>query len=284
MFLRKAKNILFHISLYLCAVIVLMPLFLIVHYLFMKGAGSLSLDFFINESKPVGEIGGGMFHAIMGTLYMVLIGSIIAIPIGIASGVYLSEYEETSISKALRISIDLLTGVPSIVIGIFAYLMIVVPFKNFSGLAGGIALSIIILPIVTRSTEEILKLVPNNIREAGLALGLPRWKVIIHIILKTNFGAITTGIMLAISRAAGETAPLLFTAFGARFYSHQLLEPMASLPVQIYNYAISPFEDWQAQAWSGSFVLIMMVLGLNLGARAIINRREIKTFFGLNKG
>ncbi len=272
---RKFKNHLFTALLYLAAIVVLTPLFLVIQFVIYKGASSLDLSFFTELPKPVGEPGGGMKHAIAGTLYLVGIGCLIAIPVGLTCGIYLSEFGRGKIAAGLRLAIDLLTGVPSIIIGIFAYLLIVVPMKHFSAIAGGIALSIIILPIVTRSTEEILKLVPDHIREAGLALGLPRWKVIFFIVVKGSLSSLITGIMLAISRAAGETAPLLFTAFGNVYLSTKLTEPMASLPVQIYTYAISPFEDWQRQAWAGALVLIIIVLGLNLGSRAFIARKRI---------
>lgn len=271
---RKVKNHLFTALLFLAAVVVLAPLLLVIQFVIYKGASSLDLNFFTELPKPVGEPGGGMNHAIMGTLYLVGIGCLIAIPVGLTCGIYLSEFGRGKIAAGLRLAIDLLTGVPSIIIGIFAYLLIVVPMKQFSAIAGGIALSIIILPIVTRSTEEILKLVPNHIREAGLALGLPRWKMIFFIVVKGSLSSLITGIMLAISRAAGETAPLLFTAFGNVYLSTKLTEPMASLPVQIYTYAISPFEDWQRQAWAGALVLIIIVLGLNLGSRAFIARKR----------
>ncbi len=280
---RKFKNILFLAFLISCAFIVLSPLFMVSQYVFMKGASSLNWDFFTALPKPVGEVGGGMVHAILGTLYMVSIGGILAIPLGIISGIYLSEFSRGALANVLRYSIDMMTGVPSIVVGIFAYLVIVVPFKSFSAVAGGVALAIIILPIVARSTEEILKLVPNHIREAGLALGLPRWKVIIYILLKGSRSGIITGVILAISRAAGETAPLLFTAFGSMYISFKPNEPMASLPVQIYNYAISPYTDWQRQAWAGSFLLIVMVLGVNLGVRFYLNRQEFYKFFKRKK-
>lgn len=273
---RKLKNIFFHTLLALSAVVVLAPLFLIFQYVFVMGATSLNWDFFTQLPAPVGETGGGMKHAILGTLYMVALAGIISVPIGVFCGIYLAEYGKGKLASLLRFSVDLLTGVPSIVIGIFAYILVVVPLKGFSALAGAFALSIIILPIVTRSSEEILKLVPQHIREAGLALGLPRWKVTYFIIVKGNLSALLTGIMLAISRAAGETAPLLFTAFGSRFINLGPTEPMASLPVQIYTYAISPFEDWQRQAWAGAFVLICLVLGLNLAARLMINARKLK--------
>ncbi|CBW27182.1 phosphate transport system permease protein [Halobacteriovorax marinus SJ] len=273
---RKLKNIVFHSCLVLAAIIVLLPLFLIVSYVFKMGATSLNLDFFFSLPKPVGEIGGGMKHAIIGTLYLVAIGSLISIPIGLFCGIYLSEFGKGKVATLLRFSIDMLTGVPSIIIGIFAYILIVVPLKGFSAIAGGVALSIIILPIVCRSTEEILKLVPQHIREAGLALGLPRWRVILNIVVKGNLSSLITGVMLAISRAAGETAPLLFTAFGNMYLSYRVDEPMASLPVQIYNYAISPFDDWRRQAWAGAFVLIALVLGINLLARVLVKAPKLK--------
>ena len=272
---RKSKNYLFYIVLVLCALAAIIPLVLILNFIFIKGASSLNWDFFTQLPKPVGETGGGMAHAILGTFYLVGIGAVLAIPLGTLCGVYLSQFPSGKISKALRISIDLLTGLPSIVVGIFAYILLVTTLKKFSALAGGLALAIIILPIVSRSTEEILKLVPTHIKEAALALGLPRWKVIYFIIFKGTFSGILTGIILAISRAAGETAPLLFTAFGNMYYSGELLAPMASLPVQIYNYAISPFEDWQRQAWAGAFLLIVLVLGLNLISRVVIYRKNI---------
>lgn len=272
---RKFKNFFFHLTLVSSGVLVIFPLLMIVKFIIALGLESLSWDFFIQLPRPVGETGGGMFHAIFGTFYLVGIGALIAVPLGILAGVFISEYKAGKVTSALKFSIDLLTGVPSIVVGIFAYLLIVAPFKGFSALAGGIALSIIILPTVARSTEEILKLVPIHIREAGLALGLPRWKVIYFIIVRGSKQSLLTGIMLAISRASGETAPLLFTAFGNRHFSADLAAPMASLPVQIYNYAISPFAQWQKQAWAGALVLIIIVFGMNLLIRALVNKNSI---------
>ncbi|MFG1499444.1 phosphate ABC transporter permease PstA [Halobacteriovorax sp. XZX-3] len=276
---RVIKNLIFKGLLVLSALLVILPLILVFIFLLQKGSTSISLDFFLNDPKPVGEIGGGMRHAILGTLIMVSIGSLIAVPVGTLCGVYLSEYGKSKIATALRFTIDLLTGVPSIVIGIFSYLIFVVSFKSFSALAGAFALSIIILPIVTRTTEEILKLIPRHVREAGLALGLPRWRVIFNIILKGSRNSLMTGVILAISRAAGETAPLLFTAFGSMYMSYNVTGPMASLPVQIYNYAISPYKEWQQQAWAGSFTLIIIVLGLNLSAKFLFNSKKLKKFF-----
>ncbi len=276
---RKIKNQLFILVVIMSAAVVLIPLLLILKFVFEQGANALSLNFFTELPKPVGEIGGGMKHAIIGTIYIVLLGAAIAIPIGVSCGIYLSEFGKSKLSKTLKLTIDLMSGIPSIVIGIFAYLMVVVPLKSFSALAGGVALSIIMLPIIIKTSEEILKLVPDHIREAGLALGLPRWKVILFIILKGSISNLLTGIILAISRAAGETAPLLFTAFGNMYLSFDLKKPMATLPVQIYTYAISPFKDWQRQAWAGAFVLMVLILIMNLFARFILNKIKDKKGF-----
>ncbi len=276
---RKLKNYLFCLVILASAALVLIPLFLVLKFVFMQGWSALNLSFFTELPKPVGEIGGGMKHAILGTIYIVLLGALIAVPIGVTCGVYLCEFSKSKLAKTLKITIDLMSGIPSIVIGIFAYLMVVVPFKSFSALAGGVALSIIMLPIIIKTSEEILKLVPNHIREAGLALGLPRWKVILFIILKGSISNLLTGIILAISRAAGETAPLLFTAFGNMYLSYDLGKPMATLPVQIYTYAISPFKDWQRQAWAGAFVLVVLILTMNLFARYVLSKIKDKKGF-----
>ncbi|AUN98985.1 phosphate ABC transporter permease PtsA [Bacteriovorax stolpii] len=273
---RKFKNYLFLALTLASALAVLAPLFMIIQFVLVQGASSLNLNFFTELPKPVGETGGGMKHAILGTIYLVLLGAAIAIPIGVTCGVYLSEFSKSKLSKTLKLTVDLMSGIPSIVIGIFAYLIVVVPLKSFSALAGGIALAIIMLPIIIKTSEEILKLVPNHIREAGLALGLPRWKVILFIVLKGSISNLLTGIILAISRAAGETAPLLFTAFGNMYLSYHINEPMASLPVQIYTYAISPFKDWQRQAWGGAFVLMVLILTMNLIARYILGKIKDK--------
>ena len=274
--IRAWKNNLFKAMIAISAIVVITPLFLIIRYVFLQGVSSLNLDFFTKLPKPVGELGGGMVHAIIGTIYIVLLGTLIAVPIGIACGIYLSEFRKSRLAKNLKLTVDLMSGIPSIVVGIFAYLMVVVPLKSFSALAGGVALSIIMLPVIIKTSEEILKLVPNHIREAGLALGLPRWKVILFIILKGSLSSLLTGIILAVSRAAGETAPLLFTAFGNMYLSYDLKKPMATLPVQIYTYAISPFKDWQRQAWAGAFVLVVLILSLNLFARYMLNKLKDK--------
>ncbi len=277
--LRKIKDQFFMLIIALSAAFVIAPLFLILKYVIQEGAGALSLSFFTEVPKPVGEVGGGMKHAILGTMYIVLLGALMAIPVGVTCGVYLSEFKKSKLAKTLKMTVDLMSGIPSIVIGIFAYLMVVVPFKGFSAFAGGAALSLIMLPTIIKTSEEILKLVPNHIREAGLALGLPRWKVILFIILKGSVSNLLTGIILAISRAAGETAPLLFTAFGNMYLSYDLNKPMATLPVQIYTYAISPFKDWQRQAWAGAFVLMVLILTLNIFARLVLNKMKVKKGF-----
>lgn len=277
--IRKIKNHLFKLVIVLSAALVIIPLFLILKFVFLQGITALSLNFFTELPKPVGEVGGGMKHAILGTIYIVLLGALIAVPIGVTCGIYLCEFGKSKLSKTLKLTVDLLSGIPSIVIGIFAYLMVVVPLKSFSALAGGVALSIIMLPIIIKTSEEILKLVPNHIREAGLALGLPRWKVILFIILKGSISNLLTGIILAISRAAGETAPLLFTAFGNMYLSYDMRKPMATLPVQIYTYAISPFKDWQQQAWAGAFVLMVLILSMNIFARFVLNKIKDKKGF-----
>lgn len=278
-FRRKIKNTIFTLLLICSSLIVIIPLILIFNFLLQKGISSLNLDFFINTPKPVGEIGGGMKHAIVGTLIMVAIASIAAIPVSLTCAVYLSEYGKGKVATLLRFTIDMLSGIPSIIIGIFSYLIFVVTTKSFSALAGSFALFIIMLPIITRTAEEVLKLIPNHIREAGLALGLPKWRVIYNILLPSTKSSLMTGVILAISRAAGETAPLLFTAFGSMYLNYNLTGPMSSLPVQIYNYAISPYDDWQRQAWAGAFSLIIMVLGLNLIARLYFKKNEFKKFF-----
>jgi len=272
-FWRKFKNTVHLSFISFAALIVIIPLILILVFIFKMGANSLNWDFFTQLPAPVGGEGGGMKHAILGTLYLVGLACLFSIPIGVCLGAYLAEYSQERMAIFLRQTIDLLTGVPAIIIGIFAYVIAVLPLKKFSALSGSIALSFIILPIIVKTSEAILLLTSASIKEAGLALGLSRTQVIWHILIKGNRSSLLTGIMLAISRAAGETAPLLFTAFGNNLLSFDLLSPMASLPVQIYTYAISPFEEWQRQAWTGSLVLMILVLGLNLSARFFMRKK-----------
>jgi len=257
-----------------CTVVVIGILFFILGYITYNGISALDWDFFTQLPKPVGETGGGMANAIVGTLKLLLLASLIGVPIGFIGGVYLSEYgRKTLLGFLIRYAADLLNGIPSIVMGIFAYTIVVLPMGHFSSLAGGVALGIMMIPIAVRSTEEFLKLVPATIREAGLGLGLPEWKVVSFVVIPTAFRGIMTGIMLDLARVAGETAPLLFTAFSNRFWSRGWLEPTASLPVMIYTYAITPYEDWHRQAWAAGLVLLLLVLGANVISRLVLHRR-----------
>ena len=272
----KRRKITNSVMLTLCLVaagLAILPLIYIFFYTVGQGFSALNLDFFTQLPAPVGEEGGGMANAIVGTLILVGIGSAIGIPIGILAGIYVSEYSNSLFSNIVKFVTDVLSGIPSIIVGIFAYGLIVIPMGRFSAFAGGFALGILMIPTVTRTTEEMLKLVPQNLREASLALGVSRWKTTLRVVLKTASAGIMTGILLAIARAAGETAPLLFTAFGNRFWSDSLDQPIASLPVQIFQYAISPYEDWHRQAWAGALVLILLVFVVNLLVRLVTRNK-----------
>ena len=253
-------------------VITLLPLFFVLAYLVSKGFSSLNLAFFTHLPKPVGEAGGGMANAIVGTFELIGLASLMGVPIGIGAGLYLNEYGGL-LSTPARFAADVLIGMPSIVVGIFAYAVVVRPMGGFSALAGGFALGIIMIPLVTRTTEEMVRLVPNELREAALALGVTRWRTTVSVVVRTATAGIATGVILAMARVAGETAPLLFTAFGNRLWARGLREPIASLTVQVYTYAISPFADWQRQAWAGALVLTAIVLALELGVRWITRGR-----------
>jgi phosphate transport system permease protein len=264
---RKAKSDVMMGVAVLATVITLLPLFIILTYLVIKGASSLNLAFFIHMPAPVGEKGGGMANAIVGTLELIGLASLMGVPVGIGSGLYLAAHRGSPFASAARFGADVMMGVPSIVIGIFAYAVVVRPMGGFSTLAGAVALAVIMIPLVTRTTEEMLLLVPHELREAALALGVPGWRTTLWVVARTAASGIATGAILAIARIAGETAPLLFTAFGNRFWSTSLTSPIASLTVQVYTYAISPFPDWQRQAWAGALVLTTIVLALELGVR-----------------
>ncbi len=272
-FRRKVRNVFMCSALVVMAGLAILPLLSVFIYVINQGASALNWDFFTQLPKPVGESGGGVANALLGTVLLVAMASLVGIPWGIAGGVYLAEYGNGKLSRTLRFATDLMTSIPSIIIGLFAYALVVLPMKHFSAHAGAFALAVIMIPVVARTTEELLRLVPQHIREAGLALGIPRWKVTLKIVLRGSLGGITTGIMLAVARVAGETAPLLFTSFSNRFWARGLDQPMASLPVQIYTYAISPYEDWHRQAWAGSLVLVLFVFVLNLGTRVFLGRR-----------
>lgn len=270
---RKFKNTLMLGFSIIASIIAVLPLLYIFFYTTASGASALNFDFFVNLPKPFGESGGGIGNAILGTFIMLLIGSAFGIPIGIMTGIYVSEYSGSIMSNIIKFLTDVLSGIPSIIIGIFAYGLIVIPTKKFSAFAGGFALGLLMIPTITRTTEEMLKLVPNTLREASLALGITKWRTSLSIVLKTASSGVITGILLALARAAGETAPLLFTSFGNNFWSTSLSEPISSIPVQIYNFAISPYEDWHRMAWAGAFVLITVVFIINLIVRIITKRK-----------
>jgi phosphate transport system permease protein len=261
----------------LATVLVVAPLVAIFVYLVYKGASSLSWAFFTDIPKPVGEVGGGMANAIIGSAILLAVGSLIGVPVGIAGGIFLSEYGRgTKLANAVRFTADVLNGVPSIVMGIAVYSLIVVPQRHFSAFSGGVALGIMMIPTVCRTTEEMLLMVPNSIREAALALGVPNWRSVLAITVKTASPGIITGCMLAFARVAGETAPLIFTAFGNVGWSARLNEPIAALPLQIYVYALSPYDDWHRLAWAGSLVLIaLIVLAVSL-VRYVTSRGVLK--------
>jgi phosphate transport system permease protein len=261
----------------LCAVAVilaLLPLTLILFYVIREGFGALNLAFFTQMPKPVGEVGGGMANAIVGTLILIGIAALFAVPIGCICGIHLAEYPRNRFSSVVRFAADVLNGVPSIVVGIFAYGIAVLPVKRFSAIAGGIALGLLMLPIVVRTTEELLRLVPPSLREGALALGATRSRAVFTVIVPAALPGILTGILVALARVAGETAPLLFTAFNNRFFSLSLTQPIASLTVQVYTYANSPYEDWHRQAWAGAFLLVMIILVLSIIARLTVRRLE----------
>ena len=270
---RKVRNgVMLSLS-FTSALIALIPLVLIFVYTISKGAGYLNLEFFIEMPKPVGESGGGMANAIAGTMVLVSLGSAIGLPIGIITGIYLAEFGNNKFGFMVRFMTDVLSGVPSIVAGVVAYTLVVIPMKHFSAFAGGVAMAILMIPTVTRTTEEMIRLVPDSFREAGLALGIPQWKTTLQIVLRTAFRGIVTGILLAIARVAGETAPLLFTALGNRFWSTEIDQPIGSLTVFIYDYAKAPFEDWNNQAWTAALVLIVMISVLSFAVRFVTRSR-----------
>jgi len=270
---RKIKSASACTIAFVSAVLVISPLALVFCYLLIKGAGSVNLDFFTKLPTPVGVPGGGMANAIVGSLILLALAGAVGIPVGVLGGVYLAEYGSARLSSGLRFLADVLNGVPSITWGIVVYGLIVLRFKGFSAYAGGFALALIMIPLILRTTEEVILLVPNGYREASLALGVSRWKTIVHIVLKTASKGIITGILLALARVGGETAPLLFTAFGNRFWNHNLSQPIAALPLQIFTYAISPYEDWHRQAWAGALVLVSGVFCVNILVRILTRGR-----------
>jgi len=258
-----------------CAALACAVLFYMLAYVFLKGVGHLNLDFFTNTPKPLGETGGGIKNSIVGTLIIVSMASVIAIPVGLLIGIFVAEYASPRIGYVIRFIADVLTGVPSIVVGLFIYALLVLRMGHFSGFAGAVALAVIMIPIVARASEEMLKLVPGSQREAALALGIPQWRGILQVVLPAARRGLITTALLAIARASGETAPLMFTTLGNRFYSTDPSKEMDAMPLTIYRYAIGPYDDWHEQAWTAAFVLVMLVLVLSIFARVIsVERRR----------
>ncbi len=258
---------------YLSAVIAIALLLLILGYTLFKGASYINWDFLTQAAKPVGEAGGGMRNEIFGTLILIAIGSIIAIPVGLLAGVYLSEFGKPRLTSTIRFVADTLSGIPSIVVGVFAYAILVRPLHSYSAWSAGVALAIIMIPVIARTAEEAMRLVPNTMREAALALGITRWRSVMGVVIPGAITGIVTGIMLGLARIAGETAPLIFTALGSNFGYQGLDQPIGALPLQIWKYALSPYKEWQQQAWAGAFLLIIMVLIISIVVRWVSRKR-----------
>lgn len=271
--IRKTKNHAMTTLSVMSVAMAVVPLFFVFFYTLSQGLGALNFEFFVHMPKPVGESGGGMANAFAGTGILIGIGSVVGLPVGILAGIYLAEFGNNTFGSVVRFFADVMSGIPSIVVGVVAYILIVLPMGHFSALAGGVALGILMIPTVTRTTEEMVRLVPDSYREAALALGIQRWKTTLRVILPAAMKGITTGVLLAVARAAGETAPLLFTALGNRFWSTNVLQPIASLTVFVYDYAKAPFEDWNRQAWAAAFVLILLIFALNLVFRFVTRDR-----------
>ena len=270
---RKFVNVLMLSLTGLCTLLAVSVLFFILGYLLWKGGRNLNWAFLTQLPKPVGESGGGMANAIVGSGKLLLVAALTGIPVGFMAGVYLAEFGGKTFSFVVRYTADLLNGVPSIVMGIFAYTVVVLPMKHFSALAGGLALGVMLIPIVLRTSEDFLRAVPSSLREGALALGASKWKAVLTVVIPAGFQGIATGMLLSLGRVAGETAPLLFTSFNNRFWGSGFNQPTASLPVMIYRYAISPYDDWHRQAWAAGFVLLTLVLLANVGAKLILSRK-----------
>lgn len=270
---RRVTNIVMLGIMYVAAAIATLPLIFILSHLVIEGASSINVDFFTKMPRPVGEAGGGMANAIVGTLIIISIAAVIGLPAGVGAGMYLAENRATRLARTVRFLSDVLNGLPSIVMGIFAWQVLVRPVGHFSALAGGIALGVMMIPLVTRTTEEMIRLVPDALREAALALGYARWRTSMAIVLRTALPGIVTGALVAVARISGETAPLIFTAFGNQFWSTSVSQPMSALPLEIYSYATSPFDEWHRLAWAGALVLIALVLVISLIARFVTRSR-----------
>lgn len=269
---RKLVNAVMFTLTGMCAIAAVAVLFWILGYLVWNGGKALNLDFFVQLPKPPGEAGGGMANALVGSAKILMIAALLGVPVGLLGGVYLAEFGGTAFPFLVRYTVDLLNGIPSIVIGIFAYSVIVLPMHRFSALAGGAALSVILIPLTMRSTEEFLRAVPQTLREGALALGASKWQAVMTVVMPAAFRGVITGILLGIARIAGETAPLLFTSFNNRYWSNGLSQPTASMPVMIFTYAISPYPDWRRQAWAGGLVLLALMLLSNICVRLILSR------------
>jgi len=273
---RLGKSKFFKALVILFSILCTVPLFLILFYILREGITRINWHFLVNLPKPVGEAGGGIANALVGSLLIVFFAALMAIPVGVMGGIYLSENKKSRLANLTRLAVDVLQGTPSIVVGIVIYFWIVKPLSTFSALSGSVALAIMMLPIVVRSTEETLKLLPASLKEAGLALGLPYQKVILRIVLPCGFSGVISGIILAVARIAGETAPLLFTAFGNPFFSTNVLKPMQSLPLLIFNYATSPYDEWHNLAWGAALILLLWVLLLNIITKITTRRWKIQ--------
>jgi len=270
---RKVKNRLVQTITFACAALVILPLVLVFYHVLKSGIGAINWDFVTKLPKPVGESGGGMANAIFGTFDLLGLAASVGVPVGVLGGIFLSEYGFRRLNVWLRLGADVLNGVPSIIWGMAVYGLMVLPLKGFSAWAGGVVLGMMMVPLIMRTTEEVLFLVPGGYREAALALGIPQWRMVLQIVVRTGLKGIITGILLALARVAGETAPLLFTAFGNRFWNHNLSDPIAALPLNIFTYAISPYEDWQQQAWAGALVLLLLVAIVNVTVRVLTRDR-----------
>ncbi|MGD0512656.1 MAG: phosphate ABC transporter permease PstA [Terriglobales bacterium] len=275
-FWRRGMNALATLAAAASVVVVLLPLGAVFGYLVYKGIGSINWAFLTQTPKPVGEAGGGMANAIAGSAFILLIASVIGVPVGIGAGIYLAEYGRNQLGNIIRFTADVLNGVPSIVIGIVAYGIVVLSQGHFSALAGGVALAIMMIPTITRTTEEMLLLVPNAVREAAYGLGVSRWRTTLSITLRTATSGVITGVMLAFARVAGETAPLLFTAFGNQYWNWKINQPTAALSLQIFTYAISPFDEWHRQAWAGALILIVLIVFAVSAVRIVAGRGMLK--------
>ncbi len=270
---RNFKNALMQVISFACAILVITPLVLVLCHVIESGFAAINWAFFTHLPKPVGETGGGMGNAIVGTFVLLGQAAALGVPVGVLGGIFLSEYGSVRLNWWIRFAADIINGVPSITWGIVVYGLVVVPMHGFSAVAGGIVLGLMMVPLVMRTTEEVLHLVPAGYREAALALGISKWRTILQIIVRTALKGIVTGILLALARVAGETAPLLFTAFGNPNWVRSLTEPISALPLQIFNYAVSPYDDWHRQAWAGALVLLLLVLFINISVRFLMGER-----------